>query len=1625
MASAAPQSCFPGLRLDGRPQRRNDEARGSGREISDYQALIKQEVPMSAMLPSRVEPQNLPSSGPRVQVAVRIRGCSEGTENRQPTSGLSVKRLDQKTLQITRPPCFTASAAAAAAAAAARGMVSGNSSSFGLPVNPCVYLSSQKEFSQEYSFDEVFGPDSTQKQVYEETTQPLLPRVVEEGIHATVFAYGATGAGKTYTMMGTDEDPGITKRAIHDIFGHINRLKELDKSFASHVSGPCHRPSLSSSRSNRLLQNPSDSRDGKLLEYSVSNRCESCCGCAFLTKCEVTASYLEVYNERIRDLLEPTKRHLEVQEDAGKVRVNNLSEHVVEDPHQTLELLAQGNRLRCCAATAANLTSSRSHAIFQLTIRSVWVSKKDANSVKIESKLSLIDLAGSERASATANRGRRLKEGCCINQSLLALANCINALHLKQQAQQGTTSSATACAPPATTIMSSLTSSLTRAGGSAGGQGATGGGSIIKTRKMMMRSSAEQSGGGCSSSASSSSGIFVNYRNSKLTHLLKSSLEGSCMVVMIANVHPAAYAYAESSNTLKYANRAKNLRVNPQVLREAGFMGSEGIRADRARLLELLQERTDRLRDQEEENQSLQKALEESGQRERELAQKVQRLERILQERCEAFKAVSPDGDRREDKKNIPVIHSSPSYCCSPTIETATSTTVKSPPSAASSSSHSKCLTKTQRLLAEGVPVTMSYTPLKRRGTTRKTTYDSPKTLIEQENQHQIPEVASPLATTDPLSQTGNSTSLMNTPASSSRRRTSHTLVTVEPAVTPPPRRSSRSVKSGGILPDDGNHSSKSPGVGQTSDSGEIATGEARKSCSRSSPKTQRGIEASKSRGSSHSNNVGRSDALPESFPAFPSPSSTSLRRSLRLASLPERKPFETHCSCCAAWGSSGGSTITSFRRASEQPPPSDHSCCHNEGEGGMRHSLCDARKNLRSSPQRRSASGGLSPASLSTTRRGRKPSASPGRGTAEGDDGVSSLGKGGNKLYGVSCTDESCHKECALQLSETSPACIALSSTNRNEDPVRTYAVHVQVPGSTASRPPRTGGTRTGPAASQSRVRPRRSPASCAQEGGTCETSPPRPLPVRGTGESCGAVEDQTMCSIFTESIPSITSRNSMRNVVAEQNGTTGSTSAAILGPVQQNCKDSSESLQEEAGSGVIARRVLMTSTVARRGRSSPSLPKSAGADLREHDTDATVREGEGMVARTEWSGRRKSPRRFGNSAQNRWTLGDRKRRRTREREPSSCDYAKGGVDNSGCAESQAPNVLRGSTAENTRSDRTKRRPSTNARKHAMGSRSGASKTRPFRTAASSAMDGSCPAGSRLPSPASDAGSSGVENSCGRSNNGAQISCRPSGSTPQDDTEGESATSSALGAPSGPRLLHLRQRKPANIAAGSGAEGAAAHARGSGSSYRAVITQLRLDSQAAPEIVGTGLLGCRERATVVPAGCQKGRLQHVKSPSAVRNSGDPSSVRGGIAHRRSRPPSHSHLGASSKASVKSASRDRPIGVAAVRGEDSSVAMSSAKKSCAPTKHGSVATGGALRLSVSSVSSACSSILSYASHTTSATSKCPTSNGGATNHVRPELIRREDRSRGILRVGPGRDEKNDNPSCPVERYRRN
>ncbi|XP_062564211.1 kinesin-like protein KIF3A [Armigeres subalbatus] len=246
--------------------------------------------------------------------------------------------------------------------------------------NRCVTVYKPNANSSEppkvYYFDNVFGEESTQIDLYIDTARPIVDKVLE-GYNGTILAYGQTGTGKTYTMSGNPDSPqtkGIIPNTFAHIFGHIARAKENQK---------------------------------------------------FL----VRVSYMEIYNEEVRDLLgKEFNKSLEVKERADiGVFVKDLSGYVVHNADDLDNIMKLGNKNRVVGATKMNSESSRSHAIFSITIESSETDDTGKQYVKM-GKLQLVDLAGSERQSKTQSSGLRLKEATKINLSLSVLGNVISAL---------------------------------------------------------------------------------------------------------------------------------------------------------------------------------------------------------------------------------------------------------------------------------------------------------------------------------------------------------------------------------------------------------------------------------------------------------------------------------------------------------------------------------------------------------------------------------------------------------------------------------------------------------------------------------------------------------------------------------------------------------------------------------------------------------------------------------------------------------------------------------------------------------------------------------------------------------------------------------------------------------------------------------------------------------------------------------------------------------------------------------------------------------------------------------------------------------------------------------------------
>ncbi|KAM6954033.1 centromere-associated protein E [Aplochiton taeniatus] len=236
-----------------------------------------------------------------------------------------------------------------------------------------------------FCFDRVFNSEETTDQLYQDFAKPLVVSTVE-GYNGTIFAYGQTASGKTFTMMGNDLIPGVIPLAMKDVFQAIKNLPKKE----------------------------------------------------FLLR----VSYMEIYNETVTDLLgDSTKRRpLEIREGSNKnVYVGDLTEEVVTSPEQALGWIRKGEKNRHYGETKMNQRSSRSHTIFRMILesrnRSDTESGESSDGAIIVSHLNLVDLAGAERASQTGAEGARFKEGCNINRSLFALCQVIK--KLSDESQKG------------------------------------------------------------------------------------------------------------------------------------------------------------------------------------------------------------------------------------------------------------------------------------------------------------------------------------------------------------------------------------------------------------------------------------------------------------------------------------------------------------------------------------------------------------------------------------------------------------------------------------------------------------------------------------------------------------------------------------------------------------------------------------------------------------------------------------------------------------------------------------------------------------------------------------------------------------------------------------------------------------------------------------------------------------------------------------------------------------------------------------------------------------------------------------------------------------------------------------
>ncbi|XP_016891485.1 kinesin-like protein KIF1B isoform X11 [Cynoglossus semilaevis] len=347
-------------------------------------------------------------------------------------------------------------------------------------LNPKAPKEPAKTFSFDYSYWSHTTPEdssfASQNRVYNDIGKEMLEHAFE-GYNVCIFAYGQTGAGKSYTMMGKQEEgqEGIIPMLCEDLFEKINEGSNKEE-----------------------------------LSYSVE------------------VSYMEIYCERVRDLLNPkNKGNLRVREHPllGPY-VEDLSKLAVTSYTDIADLMDAGNKARTVAATNMNETSSRSHAVFTIVFtQKKHDSETDLSTEKV-SKISLVDLAGSERADSTGATGTRLKEGANINKSLTTLGKVISAL----------------------AEVDNCTS---------------------KSKKKKKTD-------------------FIPYRDSVLTWLLRENLGGNSRTAMVAALSPADINYDETLSTLRYADRAKNIKCNAVINEDPNNKLVRDLKDEVARLKELL-----------------------------------------------------------------------------------------------------------------------------------------------------------------------------------------------------------------------------------------------------------------------------------------------------------------------------------------------------------------------------------------------------------------------------------------------------------------------------------------------------------------------------------------------------------------------------------------------------------------------------------------------------------------------------------------------------------------------------------------------------------------------------------------------------------------------------------------------------------------------------------------------------------------------------------------------------------------------------------------------------------------------------------------------------------------------------
>ncbi|KAJ5312664.1 hypothetical protein PENANT_c007G07901 [Penicillium antarcticum] len=359
-----------------------------------------------------------------------------------------------------------------------------------------------------WSHDEEDDHYAHQEDVYNSLGEEFLDHNFE-GYHTCIFAYGQTGSGKSYTMMGTPDRPGLIPRTCEDLFQRIENSPSPDISY------------------------------------------------------NVRVSYFEVYNEHVRDLLVPRTdppHYLRIRESPSEgPYVKDLTEVTARNYTELMKFMRKGDVSRTTASTKMNDTSSRSHAVFTITLKQIHHDLSTDETTERTARIRLVDLAGSERAKSTEATGARLREGANINKSLTTLGRVIAALADPKKPR-----------------------------------------GVRKGKEL------------------------VPYRDSILTWLLKDSLGGNSKTAMIACIAPADYE--ETLSTLRYADQAKNIRTRARVNQDQLSAAERDAQiAEMAETIRTLQLSVSQAAVH-------QRATEASDERLEEYQQKVEKMQRLMEE---------------------------------------------------------------------------------------------------------------------------------------------------------------------------------------------------------------------------------------------------------------------------------------------------------------------------------------------------------------------------------------------------------------------------------------------------------------------------------------------------------------------------------------------------------------------------------------------------------------------------------------------------------------------------------------------------------------------------------------------------------------------------------------------------------------------------------------------------------------------------------------------------------------------------------------------------------------------------------------------------------------------------------